>query len=831
MQGKLTDSAEERVDEVRHLRGCINDLVSLLALPAMWSDHKPPQIIETLLDTLVGILRLDFIYARLNDEAAAQPIELVRLAQYQPAIEPQEVGRALASWLTSDSFTLPLTVANPLGGGKVNLARFSLGLQEEVGLVMAGSRRADFPTETETLLLRVAANQTAIALKGAQLASQRMQAEQASAHLAAIVESSDDAIISKNLQGIIMSWNKGAEKLFGYTAAEAVSQPVTMLIPSQYIDEEPRILEKIRRGETIDHYETVRQRKDGTLLDISLTVSPIRNQAGNIIGASKIARDITERTQAEEALRASEVQLQTLINDVPLGVYVVDGNFRMRKVNPTALPVFGAIPDLIGRDFDEVIHLMWPKGYADEIVKVFRHTLETGEPYFTPEHIEERLDRGVTEYYEWQVNRIPLSEDGYGVVCYFRDISAQVFARLEREKLLTAERSAREAADAASRAKDEFLATVSHELRAPLNGILGWARLLSGGDLSEETAMRGLKAIEQNAKAQAQLIEDLLDVSRIISGKFRLNNQPIQVAPIIEAAVDSVRPTVEVKGVQLQVILDPDAGPVSGDAGRLQQVIWNLLSNAVKFTPRGGRVQVRLQRINSHIEIEVSDSGQGISPEFLPYVFDRFRQADGSSSRSHGGLGLGLAIVRHIIELHAGSVSADSPGRGQGATFTVRLPLIVMHSIPSSQERVHPKVDGEEALRFKHSLSLEGVKVLVVDDEPESLLLLSTLLTQSGAYVKTATSAEEGFAQVKEWRPDVIVSDIGMPGEDGYSFMKSVKIWARETGIWIPAVALTAFARAEDRMKALASGFQIHVPKPVEPAELIAVLVSLVERL
>ncbi|MGA9769105.1 MAG: PAS domain S-box protein [Blastocatellia bacterium] len=529
----------------------------------------------------------------------------------------------------------------------------------------------------------------------------RKQAEEARAHLAAIVESSDDAIISKNLQGIIMSWNKGAEKLFGYTVAEAVGQPVTMLMPASYVDEEPLILEKIRRGETVDHYETVRRRKDGTTLDISLTVSPIRDKAGNIIGASKIARDITGQKHGEA----------------------------------------------------------------------------------------------------------------------------------ERERLLAQEQQAREIAEAASRAKDEFLATVSHELRTPLNAMLGWARLLSSGRLDSETAARGLKSIEQSAKAQAQLIEDLLDVSRIISGKFRLKAQPLEVAPVIEAAIDSVRPTAEARGVRLQVILDPDAGPVSGDAGRLQQVVWNLLSNAVKFTPKGGRVQVRLTRINSHIELEVSDTGQGIAREFLPYVFDRFRQADGSTSRLHGGLGLGLAIVRHIVELHGGGVTVDSPGKDQGATFTIKLPLMVTHTKAKGVERIHPRVDGEVAtLHFQPSITLEGVKVLIVDDEPESLLLLSTVLTQSGAYIKTATTAEEGFARIKEWRPDVIVSDIGLPGEDGYSFMTRVKAWMRESGTWIPAVALTAYARAEDRMKALASGYQIHVPKPVEPAEIITVLVSLIDR-
>jgi CheY-like chemotaxis protein len=405
-----------------------------------------------------------------------------------------------------------------------------------------------------------------------------------------------------------------------------------------------------------------------------------------------------------------------------------------------------------------------------------------------------------------------------------------VFARQERERLLAAEREAREAADAASRAKDEFLATVSHELRNPLNAMLGWARLLSGGNTNDETMARGLKSIEQNAKAQAQLIEDLLDVSRIISGKFRLNVEPIQVLRVIEAAIESVRPAADAKGVRLQATLDTGAGPVSGDAGRLQQVVWNLLSNAVKFTQKGGRVQVRLARVSSHIEIVVSDTGQGIGPEFLPYVFDRFRQADGSSTRSHGGLGLGLAIVRHIVELHGGSVTAASPGKNLGATFTVSLPIMAIHAKPSGEERSHPRTSREAALDFTPSLSLKGVKVLVVDDEQETLLLLGAVLTQSGAYVNTASSAREGFEKVKTWQPDVIVSDIGMPVEDGYAFMKRVKTWAREAGAWIPAVALTAYARAEDRMKVLSSGFQIHVPKPVEPAELVTVIASLIER-
>ena len=403
-------------------------------------------------------------------------------------------------------------------------------------------------------------------------------------------------------------------------------------------------------------------------------------------------------------------------------------------------------------------------------------------------------------------------------------------AEAEHEQLLNAERVAREAASAASRAKDEFLATVSHELRSPLNAMLGWARLLSSGTLNDETAARGVRAIEQNAKAQAQLIEDLLDLSRITSGKFHLRNEPTEVVRVIETAIDSLRPTAEAKGVRLQVTLDPDAGPVLGDAQRLQQVVWNLLSNAVKFTPSGGSVQVRLRRRDVRLEIEVSDTGQGIAPEFLPYVFDRFRQADGSSTRKHGGLGLGLAIVRHITELHGGSVSADSRGKGQGATFTVSLPVMTSHKKEAHDGMLESGTDDDLALNLRACASLKEVRVLVVDDDPETLLLLSTVLGQFGAQVKTASSADEGFREVQGWRPNLIVSDIGMPGENGYQFMQRVRAWAREEAIWIPAVALTAYARTEDRMKALSSGYQIHLPKPVEPAELIAVIVSLRER-
>jgi PAS domain S-box-containing protein len=656
---------------------------------------------------------------------------------------------------------------------------------------------------------------------------ERMQAEEARARLASIVESSDDAIISKDLSGIITSWNRGAEKIFGYTAVEAIGKPITMLIPSHLADEERQILERLGRGEMIDHFETTRQRKDGTAIDISLSISPIRDEAGNITGMSKIARDITERKRAEQALRQSEERYRSLTGILTSIVWTTDTEGAFVAPQPEW-------EAFTGQTWEEHKGWGWTNAFhpddRERVQDLWRQALATRSRYES----EGRLWHAPSaDYHHFVARGVPLfNEDGsvrewIGNVL---DVQERKEAEEERERLLAAERKAREAASAASRAKDEFLATLSHELRTPLNAILGWARLLSSGGLDDETAARGLKAIERNSTAQAQLIEDLLDVSRIISGKFRLSLEPIYLVRVVEAAIDSIRPTAEAKGVRLQTMLDPDAGPISGDAGRLQQVIWNLLSNAVKFTPKGGRVQVRLTRINSHIEIEVSDTGQGIESEFLPYVFDRFQQADGSTTRKHGGLGLGLAIVRHITELHGGIVSAYSPGEGRGAAFTVRLPIMAIHTRHSDKERVHPQVNSESALYFKPSLDLEGVRVLVVDDEPDTTQLLSTVLTQCGAYVKTAASAKEAFATLKEWRPNLIVSDIGMPEEDGYSFMKRVRTWARETGIWVPAVALTAYARAEDRLKALDSGYQMHLPKPVEPLELVKVLVSLVER-
>ena len=390
------------------------------------------------------------------------------------------------------------------------------------------------------------------------------------------------------------------------------------------------------------------------------------------------------------------------------------------------------------------------------------------------------------------------------------------------------ERLYREAQES-SRLKDEFLATISHELRTPLTAILGWAHMLRTGQFDGNSAAKAFETIERNARAQAQLIDDLLDVSRAITGKLRLDVRPVDPNSFIESAIEAVRPAAEAKGVRVQKIMDTGVVSVSGDPVRLQQVVWNLLSNAIKFTPRGGRVQVRMERVNSHVEIAVSDTGPGIAPEFLPHVFERFRQADQRTTRQHGGLGLGLAIVRHLVELHGGSVRAESPGEGQGSTFTVLLPVAPVYQSGDLAERVHPAARDTLPV-FECVERLDGLRVLVVDDEPDTRELLKVGLGRCGAEVSAAGSAGEALALMKAAVPDLLISDIGMPDEDGYALMRRVRQLQAEAGGRVPAIALTAYARTEDRMQALRAGYQMHVPKPVELAELVTVAASLARR-
>jgi signal transduction histidine kinase/ActR/RegA family two-component response regulator len=392
-------------------------------------------------------------------------------------------------------------------------------------------------------------------------------------------------------------------------------------------------------------------------------------------------------------------------------------------------------------------------------------------------------------------------------------------------RALQAERGARAEAEAANRAKDEFLAMVSHELRTPLNAVYGWARMIQAGQVKDPA--QALEVIVRNTDAQVQLIDDLLDVSRVITGKMRLDVQTVHPHDVVRRALEAIGLAAAAKDIRLHTVLDPRAGPVAGDPARLQQVVWNLLANAVKFTPRGGRVQVRLQRVDSHVEIIVSDTGQGMAADVLPHVFERFRQADASSTRRHGGLGLGLALVKHLVELHGGSVAAQSAGEGQGATFVVRLPVTIADIATESVPRAHPTADAMPAVNGSR---LDGLRVLIVDDDPEALSLERAILSGAGAVVRSAASSPEALEIFEHWHLDVLVSDIEMPDEDGYTLIRKIRARGADDGGKTPAVALTAYGRAQDRMLSLTAGYSMHVPKPVDPAELTMIIASIAGR-
>ena len=426
----------------------------------------------------------------------------------------------------------------------------------------------------------------------------------------------------------------------------------------------------------------------------------------------------------------------------------------------------------------------------------------------------------------------PVQEGGVmlGVNVVVVDITQRKQAEQERERLLQQEKTAREAAEAASRLKDEFLATISHELRTPLTSILGWGRLLAGGTLSESQIQRALKVIEQNAKSQARLVDDILDTSRITSGKYKLDVRRVEIDHVFQAAVDVMRPSAEAKGIALRAIIEDRETVVLGDANRLQQVIWNLLSNAVKFTNEGGVVEARLARVAGQLEISVSDTGIGMDADFLPYVFDPFRQADSTSTRRYGGLGLGLAIVRHMVELHGGAVYAFSPGKNRGSRFVVRLPLASSTSTPQTKQAAAAPPLSERAIGEtlpEQRRKLQGVSVLIVEDDPDTLDMMQFILDKSGAEVITVKSAREAFKILEHLHPDVLVSDLAMPVQDGYEFIRQLRSMEQDCGGNIPAVALSAYTGVENRIRALAAGFQMYVPKPVDPEELVEVIASL----
>ena len=535
----------------------------------------------------------------------------------------------------------------------------------------------------------------------------------------------------------------------------------------------------------------------------------------------KEADKLTGPTQ--EGLRTSEIRYRRLFEAARDGILILHAEtLKITDVNPF-------MTELLGYSRDEFLGKeLWEIGlFGDKAASqaAFRELQETG--YLRYEDLPLQTWRGERREVEF-VSNVYTEGDRQVIQCNIRDITDRKRAEEERRLLLESAQTARTEADTANTIKDEFLAIVSHELRTPLTSILGWSEMLIDGNLDEQASKRALETIVRSARAQRQLIDDLLDISRISTGKLRLAVRPVELAPLIGDIVDSVRPAAEARSIHLQMAIDSITCPVSGDPARLQQIIWNLLTNAIKFTPKGGRVEVRLERVESHVVITVSDTGQGIAPEFLFHVFERFRQSDSSTTRRHGGLGLGLAIVRQLVEMHGGVVTVESPGEGAGTTVKVILPLLSIHQELRTGETTGNMIgsktpDGRQP-------SLDGLRVLVVEDEPDSRELIEVVLKGRGALVVSVGSAVEALAEMERRQFDVLVSDIGMPMMDGYALIRKIRQLPEGRGGRIPAAALTAYAGVEDREHALSAGYQIHLPKPVEPAELTAVVANLAGR-
>ncbi|TAJ86497.1 PAS domain S-box protein [bacterium] len=636
------------------------------------------------------------------------------------------------------------------------------------------------------------------------------------------LESIGDAVIATNAEAQVTFLNPVAESLTGWSQREAKGLPLEEIF--KIVNEQTRAgvenpaLRAMREGVIVGlANHTALIAKDGMERPIDDSGAPIKDAEGKILGAVLIFRDITER-------RAAEEQLRLIIETSPIGKVMIDEEGRIILVNSQAEQLFGYTrEELIGQFVEALVPERFRRQHGEDRAG-FAQAPQAKRMGAGRDLFGLRKD-GREVPIEIGLNPIKVKKKVL-VLSSVVDITERKQAEGERARLLASAQAAREQAEAASRAKDKFVAMVSHEIRTPLNAILGWAQLLRTDKYDKEETARALETIERNAKAQAQLIDDLLDISRIITGKMNLDIQPVEPTQIIEEAIDSIRLAAEAKSIELHVRLEPRGALVSGDPNRLQQIVWNLLSNAVKFTPRHGRIVVSVERIDSQLQLTVSDSGEGISPEFLPYVFDRFSQANAGSERKHGGLGLGLAIVRHLTELHGGTVRAESQGEGQGAIFTVTLPVRVVRERMGEPEgaeigRVGPLADA---------VRLSGLRVMIVDDEAETRELLIAMLTQTGAEVKACASAAEALEAIERWRPSVLISDIGMPNMDGYALIKKLRAREPERGGSIPAVALTAYARSEDCTRALAAGFQMHVPKPVQAEELTLVIASLFGR-
>jgi PAS domain S-box-containing protein len=628
--------------------------------------------------------------------------------------------------------------------------------------------------------------------------SARREAGHARARLAAIVDCSDDAIVSKTLEGKITSWNAGAERLFGYTAKEAVGQPITMLIPEDRHYEEQRILERLRHGSAVPPYETIRRRKDGSLFDISLSVSPIIDESGRIVGASKIARDITARKRAEEDVRRSREALNGLIDRAPFGIYIVDSDLKIAQMNARSQSgAFYNVRPVIGRKLEEVLRLMWPAPVATEMMDAFRNTLETGETHRSRNFMSARADTDNVESYEWELHRMTLPDGGLGVVSYY----------FETTRLRKAEQALRDA----DRRKDEFLATLAHELRNPLAPIRNGLQILRFA--SQDASGQVQEMLERQVSHLVRLVDDLMEVARVTRGRIELRRQPVDLGSMLRSAIETSRPLIEAARHELQLDLPEEPVTLVADPVRLAQVVANLLNNAAKYTEEGGRISLSARREGNHAVISVRDTGVGIPVDVLPRVFDLFAQADRTYHRAQGGLGIGLTLVRTLVELHGGTVAANSEGIGHGSEFIVRLPLGV--ELATRRDGAPEEVDTVFASH----------RFLVVDDSRDAADSLALLLERFGADVRTATDGRAALEKLDSYRPSVMLLDIGMPGMDGLEVARRVR--QRSDSRDLTVIALSGWGQDDDRRRSREAGVDYHMVKPVDLDELGRLLTAL----
>jgi PAS domain S-box-containing protein len=856
---RLASTLTSRLDQPGILDGAVTALARDFdaALARIWTRADDGQSLS--LVASAGLSRETRRSSRASIEIASYPYKVGEVARTrEPFVRNGLAGDAQfdQEWVARERLAsaavFPLIVAGDLLG------------------VIACFFREPLPRELVDLL-QTMASMIASALHDADLFSRekhaREQAETAKNSLQTTLRSIGDAVIATDACGRVAFMNPIAEALTGWPLVEAADQPIddVFRIVNEHTREpvESPVAKVLREGVIVGlANHTILRARTGAELAIDDSGAPIRDSQGAVAGVVLVFRDVTDKRRDEERARflaeagavlgASldyEHTLRTVAElAVPrvadwCAVDVLDGDGTLRR-----LAVAHTDPSKIELAWE--LHHRYPPSPDQNVGAA--HVARTGRSELVTEIPGALLEQSARDAHHLETLRrlglrsymsVPLAlrDRVLGVVTLVagdesgrrfdasdlacaEQLAQRAAIAVDNARLYEAATRDREIAHVANRTKDEFLATVSHELRTPLNAVLGWSRLLRGGALDETKRERALETIERNALAQVRLIEDLLDVSRIVSGKLRLNVQSVELASVIESAVDAVRPAADAKGIRLGVLLDRDAGPIMGDGGRILQVASNLLTNAVKFTPKGGRVTVQLRRVASSVELDVTDTGQGIPPEFLPHVFERFRQADGTSTRAHGGLGLGLSIARTLVELHGGTLEAFSEGEGRGATFLVRLPLAPLRG-PAVQP--DPPSSGSP---LDCPPELEGLRVLVVDDEPDARELIGSVLEACRAVVTAVASAADALEEIRRAPPDVLLSDIGMPGDDGYALIRKVRALPPASGGRTPAIALSAYAQADDRKRALVAGFNMHLAKPVEPSELLVVVAHLAGR-